>query len=118
MTEDIGLTTVWEDDDQHTAIYFGFLTNLTKTQLSMETKSNPGWHYKGEHDGTRCYSITLNEISFIFKTIRHQTQMALPYYQEHLFLTVITESPLHGEIYLYGNNGDKWEKVGETRGYV
>lgn len=33
-------------------------------------------------------------------------------------ITVITDSPMHGTIYHYGNHGDCWEKVGETCGYA
>lgn len=33
-------------------------------------------------------------------------------------ITVCRESPLHGEIYKYGNHGSFWEKVGETDGYA
>lgn len=33
-------------------------------------------------------------------------------------ITVCCESPLHGEIYKYGNHGSFWEKVGETDGYA
>ena len=33
-------------------------------------------------------------------------------------ITVIAESPLHGEIYRYGNHGDYWEQIGEVCGYA
>lgn len=31
---------------------------------------------------------------------------------------VIAESDLSGKVYRYGNHGDYWEEVGETRGYA
>lgn len=33
-------------------------------------------------------------------------------------ITVITEWPLEGYVYRYGNHGDYWEKIGETCGYA
>lgn len=34
------------------------------------------------------------------------------------YITVIAESPLHGEVYRYGNNGDFWEQIGKVSGYA
>ena len=31
---------------------------------------------------------------------------------------VIAESALSGKVYRYGNHGEYWEEVGETRGYA
>lgn len=31
---------------------------------------------------------------------------------------VVAESALSGKVYRYGNHGDYWEEVGETRGYA
>ena len=31
---------------------------------------------------------------------------------------VIHETPLHGEVYRYGNHGDFWEQIGTTEGYA
>lgn len=33
-------------------------------------------------------------------------------------IIVIAESPLHGEIYRYGNSSDYWEQIGTTCGYA
>ncbi len=33
-------------------------------------------------------------------------------------VTVIAETPLHGEIYKYGNHGGFWEQIGTTCGYA
>lgn len=33
-------------------------------------------------------------------------------------IIVIAESPLHGEVYRYGNQGDFWERIGEVCGYA
>ena len=37
-------------------------------------------------------------------------------YGEHRVLKVLDESMLHGNVYVYGNHGDFWEKVGEVAG--
>lgn len=31
---------------------------------------------------------------------------------------VIAESPLHGEVYRYGNHGEYWEQIGTVCGYA
>ena len=33
-------------------------------------------------------------------------------------ITVIADAPLHGTVYVYGNHGCYWEKVGTTDGYA
>ncbi|MBD5112659.1 MAG: hypothetical protein HDT42_09060 [Ruminococcaceae bacterium] len=34
------------------------------------------------------------------------------------YITVIAESPLHGEVYRYGSHGKYWEQVGTVCGYA
>lgn len=34
------------------------------------------------------------------------------------YITVIAESPLHGEIYRYHNHGEYWEQIGTVCGYA
>lgn len=33
-------------------------------------------------------------------------------------ITVIIQWPLRGDVYLFGNHGEYWEKVGKTDGYA
>ena len=33
-------------------------------------------------------------------------------------VTVIAQTPTHGEIYQYGNHGDYWEQIGTSCGYA
>ena len=60
------------------------------------------------HPEDICSYLTLNEISEQFpnKVIGCK------------IITVITDEPLRGEIFQYGNHGEFWEKIGEHQGYA
>lgn len=81
------------------AVYVGWLTRmeLAKVKPNIEEIET----------GDRFEYLTLKEIA---------DQVIEKY--EIPSVTVITDGPLHGEIYHYGNHGDLWEKVGDTRGYA
>lgn len=38
--------------------------------------------------------------------------------KKHDTVLVITECPLRGEVYRYGNHGQFWERIGKTCGYA
>ena len=90
------------DGINSSAVYEGGLTHLE--QLDVEWNTDDESYETAEIcDGDPEY-ISLDEIVEQFPDADQ--------------LTVIIDSPLHGEIYNYGNRGKKWLRVGFTGGYM
>ena len=95
MSEVNGNIKIWlEDPVSKSAVYIGWLTELKTAEVSPHTEMI---------DHFLCTWLTLNEIA---EQLDHQP------------ITVITDGPLEGVIYHYGNHGDFWEQIGTTVGYA
>ena len=88
-----------------------------------------------EFDGVSAGTVYLGGISFLerwndkldwrvddgcswFKPCKELTLKEIAEQMNSPMITVFVESPLHGEIYQYGNYGDEWWQIGETGGYA
>lgn len=84
------------------AVYVGGMSNLKKVNDKMR------WRYDARIS-RECFDpakvLTLDEIA---------AQLS----EESRIITVITNGPLHGVIYQYGNYGNEWWLIGKTWGYA
>lgn len=85
-------------------VYLGYFDNLLYINDRLKWRTED-W---GEEIGD-IEILTLSEIWEQVKNI----------FSNERIVTVIVDSPLHGEIYVCGNHKEGiWEKIGETRGYA
>ena len=98
-----GSTRIYQFDGINSAaIYMGGFTWLTPIEVKWRT-DDESYETAEICDGDPDF-ITLDEI--------------VEQFPEATMLTVFIDSPLHGEIYNYGNHGKKWLRVGFTGGYA
>lgn len=84
------------------AVYSGGVNRLEKINHKLR------WRYDAE----------ISRMCFDPAKVLKLSEIAEQCKDEYI-ITVIVESPLHGEIYQYGNYYDnKWYKIGETAGYA
>ena len=88
------------DGVNSSSVYIGSFDYLQKANLE--------WHKEYvEPMGMELETLTLDEIK---EQIISKNEMRM--------ITIFISSPLHGEILQYGNYGDSWYQIGETRGYA
>lgn len=98
-----GNTRIYQFDGiNEAAVYMGGFTWLTPIEVEWHT-DDESFETAEICDGDPDF-ITLDEI--------------VEQFPDATQLTVIIDSPLHGEIYNYGNHGKRWLRIGTTGGYA
>lgn len=97
VSDDIEI--IRSDDIDASGVYIGGVDDLDKAQLKWREEDWNEWDA-----GLKVEVLTLREIA---------EQLS-----DQGIITVMTHSPLHGEIYQYGNYGPEWWRIGDTIGYA
>jgi hypothetical protein len=96
-----------EDEISVSTIYTGTFHNLVKVNGML--------HWRDEEELLPSENSHLDKVLTLDEIKKQLTNL---YGGKTPFITVFVESPLHGEIYQYGNYGDDWWQVGELSGYA
>lgn len=103
MHEEIpGDTVIWRFDGVRSAtVYIGWLNGLTPADVKWRQDDDS--YETAELCDCEADYITLDELAEQFPDT---------------LITVITDDPMQGEIWNYGNAGRKWIRIGITGGYA
>lgn len=90
------------DGVSDTTVYAGEMNGLVNVNSELKWNTND--------DDNQMYGLWVGFLTL--QEIKEQLS------ESYALITVITNSPLHGEILQWGNYGDQWWKIGDFSGYA
>lgn len=105
IKEDLELTKF--DGVTEVAVYIGGLTKLINVTNSLDWNNNK----------VEAIVLGLDKLEYLKLSEIKDQILGTRYFKSFGLITIITNGPLDGTIYQYGNYGDSWYQIGQLAGY-